>query len=105
MPLKIRPEEDFKKHISSISKQAEQKLLEAPTRFHYRNIESNQKQLKKAPQKACELKNKDMRTTYNRANSTVQETVERIQHQFAVMKHMMSELNETQNKECEKYSS
>ena len=76
MPLKIRPDEDFKKDIYSIRKQAEQKLLEALTRFHYRNIESNQKQLQKPQQKARELKKNDVRTTYNRAQSTVQETVE-----------------------------
>ena len=45
---KIRPDEDFKKDFASIRKQAEQKLLEALTRFQYRNIESNQKKLKVA---------------------------------------------------------
>ena len=45
-----------------------------------------------------------MRTTYNRAQSTVQETVG-IQQQFAVTKNMMSELNEAQNKDSENYSS
>ena len=92
MMMKIRSDEDFKKDISSIRKQAEQKLLEALTRFHFRNIESNQKQLKKAQQKARELKKNNVRTNNNRAQSTVQETVERIQQKFAVKK--MSELNQ-----------
>ena len=102
---KIRPDEDFKKDIASIRKLAEQKLLEALTGFHYRNIESNQKQLKKAQQKARKPKKNVVSSVCNRAQSTVKETVERIQQQFAVMKNMMSELNEAQNKESEKYSS
>ena len=96
VPLKITPDENFKKDISSIRKQAEQKLLEALSRFHFRNIESNQV-IKKAQQKARELKKNDVGTNNNRAQSTVQKTVERIQQ--------TSELNLAQNKECEKYSS
>ena len=46
-----------------------------------------------------------MRATYNRAQSTVQETVERILQQFVVMQHIFSELNEAQSKESEEYFS
>ena len=43
----IRPKEEFKKEIGIIRKQAEQKLLGAVNKVHYRNIDSNQRQLKK----------------------------------------------------------
>ena len=53
------------------------------------------------------LRKNDVRTTYNRVQSTVQERdfYVVIYVQFGVTKNMMSELNEAQNKECERYSS
>ena len=48
----IRPDEEFKKEIGTIRKQAEQKLLGALIKFHYRNIDLNHRQLKKEEERA-----------------------------------------------------
>jgi len=45
------PDEDFKQDINHIRKDAEQKLIGALTRFHYRKIEHNQNKLRKTGQK------------------------------------------------------
>ena len=57
----IRPDKEFKKEIGIIRKQAEQKLLGVLIKFHYRKIESNQKQLKK---KKSERATKSNKTNY-----------------------------------------
>lgn len=96
----IRPDEDFKKDINTIRKQAEQKLLEALTRFHYRNIDSNQRQLAKATKHSRTSTATDVNRTKNKApshtatNVTVQERVQRIEQQFQLVSNMLSELTE-----------
>ena len=47
----IVPDEDFKQDINHIRKEAEQKLVGALTRFHYRKIERTRNKLRKTEQK------------------------------------------------------
>ena len=51
MRVNIAPDEDFKNDISRIRRDAEQKLIGALTRYHYRRAESNRIKLKKEQQK------------------------------------------------------
>lgn len=49
--VNITPDEEFKSDIIHIRREAEQKLIGALTRYHYRRAESNKIKLKKAEQR------------------------------------------------------
>ena len=105
----IRPDEESKKEIGTIRKQAEQKLLGALIKFHYRNIDSNQRQLKKKKSERATKPNEtnDVNRHETKAlshtNVNVQERFQLIQKQFELMKNMMSDLENSNNKTVASY--
>ena len=109
MKALIRPDEEFKKEIGTIRKQAEQKLLGALIKFHYRNIDSNQRQLKKKKSERATKPNEtnDVNRHETKAlshtNVNVQEKFQLIQKQFELMKNMMSDLENSNNKTVASY--
>ena len=99
-----------KKKNGPIRKQAEPKLLGALIKFHYRNIDSNQRQLEK---KKSERATKANRTSdvnrhetkaLSHTNVNVRERFQLIQKQFELMKNMMSaDLENSSNKHVASY--
>ena len=113
----IVPDEDFKRDINHIRKDAEQKLVGALTRFHYRKIErtkyklikteqkmnqakarktDNQKLVKNRPRPAKDNKPKARSENVIKLANTLMQRIEK----FDVM---MKKIEENQNKENESY--
>ena len=108
--VSIAPDEEFKKDISLITKNAQQKYLGALIKYHYRRVERNENKLRKTQQLESQ-KSTDVKQTKNKVLPTVREPklnehVERIsniQKRMNELKQMMSEIQRNQNKESESY--
>ena len=106
----IAPDEEFKKDISLIRKNAQQKYLGALIKYHYRRVERNKNKLRRIQQLESR-KSTVVKQTKNKALSTVREPklnehVERIsniQKRMKELEQMMSEIQRNQNKESESY--
>ena len=102
--VSIAPDEEFKKEISFIRKNAEKKFLDALTKFHYRHIERYTVNLRKLEQLKSQ-KSTDVTLIKNRHLSAKEQAdkKERIQKKMSKLTEKMMELEGEQNKEVESY--
>ena len=100
----IAPNEEFKKEISFIRKNAEKEFLDALTKFHYRRIERYTVSLRKLEQLESR-KSTDVTLIKNRQLSTKEhaDKIERLQKKMSKLTETMMELEREQNKEVESY--
>ena len=101
----IAPDEDFKKDISSIRKDAQKKYLDALTKFHYRRIETFAVKLRKLEQLESRRKTNDVKLIKNRRLSTKEhaDRIEQIQKKMSKLNEEMMLLEKEQNKKDEPY--
>ena len=102
--VSIVPDEEFKKEISFIRKNAEKKFLDALTKFHYRPIERYTVNLRKLEQLESR-KSTDVTLIKNRQLSAKEhaDKMEQIQKKMSKLTEKMMELERKQNKEVESY--
>ena len=101
----IAPDEDFKKDISSIRKDAQKKYLDALTKFHYRRIETFAVKLRKLEQLESRRKTNDVKLIKNRRLSAKEhaDRIEQIQKKMSKLNEEMMLLEKEQNKKDEPY--
>ena len=110
MRVNIAPDEDFKSDISRIRRDAEQKLIGALTRYHYRRAESNRIRLKKEQQKLnisrekktnnpALIKNRPGKERANRTDNVISLATE-LTNKIKKVEELMKSLK---NKESESY--
>ena len=114
----ITPDEEFKKDIAQIRKNAEQNLILALTRFHERQTERNRDKFKKAEQKKNEfrgkktnkaelIKNRSIATKETKRSKTDENVVsltEALTERIRKMDEMMKSLEKSFNKTSESYA-
>ena len=100
----IAPDAEFKKEVSLIRKNAEEKFLNALTRFHYRRVERYTVNLRKLEQLESR-KSTDVTLIKNRQLSAKEhaDKIEQIQKKMSELTEKMMELEREQNKEVEPY--
>ena len=113
----IVPDEDFKRDINHIRKDAEQKLVGALTRFHYRKIERTKNKLIKTEQKMNQakarktdnqklVKNRPRPTKDNKPKARSENVIKlanTLMQRIEKFDVMMKKIEENQNKENESY--
>ena len=110
MRVNIAPDEEFKRDISHIRRDAEQKLIGALTRYHYRRAESNRIKLKKEKQRLNIsrenktnnpdfIKNRQGKGRDNRTDNVISLATE-LTNKIKKVEELMKSL---QNKESESY--
>ena len=112
---RIRADNDFKTEIKRIRKNAEQEVVKALTRFHYREIDRARIELKQSKRPKVEktstrnenCKNRSARST-PAANTdvtitNVRDMAANIQASIAQFSKMMEKLGDSENKQAEKY--
>ena len=114
----ITPDEEFKKDIAQIRKNAEENLIGALTRFHERQTERNRDKFKKAEQKKNEyrgkktnnaelIKNRSIATKETKRSKTDENVVsltEALTDRIRKMDEMMKSLEKSFNKTSESYA-
>ena len=112
---RIRADNDFKTDIKRIRENAEQEVVKALTRFHYREIDRARVELNQSKRPKVEktstrnenCKSKSARPTpaaYTDVTFTnVKEIATNIQASIAQFSKMMERLGDTKNKQAEKY--
>ena len=98
------PDEEFKKEISFIRKNAEKKFLDALTKFHYRRIERYTFNLRKLEQLESR-KSTDVTLIKNRQLLAKEhaDKIEQIQKKMSKLTEKMMQSEREQNKEVESY--
>ena len=114
MRVNIAPDEDFKSDISRIRRDAEQKLIGALTRYHYRRAETNKIKLKKEQQKLnisrekktnnpALIKNRPGKERANRTDNRTDNVIALTTELTNKIKKVEELMKSLQNKESESY--
>ena len=104
--VNITPDDDFKRDIALIRKNAQQKYLDALIKFHYRRVERNKIELNRIKQLQSR-KSSDAKQSRDKAHSVVSdpnainhtEKIENIQKGMNELKQMMLDVEKNENKE------
>ena len=99
----IPADEQFKKDIKAIKQKAGSGFVEALTRFHYRRLEIQKRNLiRKCQWQIGHKDNKNVTVSTTKDRNEIEALASKLKEQCD---HLMSKLdNVTENKNCEKYS-